>query len=252
MKGIVTSVCLLWNLPAILSQTASGFEGIQAKFCSWECMKFTLMWPGTYCVSLKKLKCSIPANVKGWTIHGLWPMIHNENCCDCWPIFRSDLDVLEPQLSMLWPTLIQNKSSFSFWQEEWRRHGACAGCVEGMNSPTKYFQTALKLRGNFDVDRALQTAGVFPSCNVSYNYNQLYSTLRPIVGDVLTIQCVQDHKGRQVWVQLKITMTKTFTLGCNKLQASEDSQEPPGHPCPRTEPIFYFPIHRENPAEPCK
>lgn len=36
-------------------------------------------------------------------------------------------------------------------REEWRKHGACAACVEGMNSPLRYFQICLKLREQFDI-----------------------------------------------------------------------------------------------------
>ncbi|KAJ8369142.1 hypothetical protein SKAU_G00091700 [Synaphobranchus kaupii] len=76
-----------------------------------------------------------------------------EECCRCWPIFPSDLQELEPEISTLWPTLLKTKSNFTFWRDEWFKHGSCAACVEGMNSPTRYFQTSLKLRGRFDIDR---------------------------------------------------------------------------------------------------
>ncbi|XP_041092438.1 ribonuclease T2-like [Polyodon spathula] len=251
------SLALICSLVLISTQEEGIFqEDHPEKFCAWECMTFTLMWPGAYCVGWTKIQCKIPDYVKNWTIHGLWPMVKERTCCECWPIFHSDLVELEPQLSLLWPTLINKKSNYSFWKQEWHKHGACAGCVEGMNGPTKYFQTALKLRSLYSIDGALYAAGIHPSCNTSYQYGKLHSALAPGLGDLHVMQCVQDRKNRQVLVQVKIPMYKNFTLGCqrhhpNLRQDSRKQATSPGHPCRYEEPIYYFPISRESPEHPC-
>ncbi|XP_036392478.1 ribonuclease T2-like [Megalops cyprinoides] len=225
--------------------------------CSWECMRFTLMWPGAFCVGLRKPSgCNIPLYIQGWTIHGLWPM-HTGHCCQCWPIFPSDLEELEPELFHLWPTLLKTTSNFTFWRNEWIKHGSCAACVEGMNSPTRYFKLSLSLRGRFDIDQALMDAGIKPSCNHTYQFANLYSALAPTMGDKIEIQCLTDDQEREVFTQVKIPLFKNLTLGCvdhGEGQAADTQalwHTSPGHPCRRNNPVFYFPINRENPHQPC-
>lgn len=74
-------------------------------------------------------------------------------------------------------------------KDEWQKHGVCAACVEGMNSPLRYFQICIKLRHQFDIHRLvhvhvrnthmnksvmvcarrlLEDAGITPSCDQAY------------------------------------------------------------------------------------
>ncbi|XP_069043878.1 ribonuclease T2-like isoform X2 [Lepisosteus oculatus] len=249
----VTHLVLLLSPALVLTLTSwDSASPLQSTFCTWECMKFTLLWPGSFCTTLKKIECLIPEYVKTWTIHGLWPM-STGRCCGCWPIFPSDLEELQPELSRLWPTLLKSKSNFTFWKDEWIKHGSCAGCVEGMNSPTRYFQTSLKLRAHFDIDRALQDAGIEPSCNKSYMYKQIHAALAPVLGELHVSQCVQDEQQRQVWIQVKIPMFKNFTLGCHRHHAGlPASPHPsPGHPCPHNASVYFYPISYDHPDQPC-
>uniref|UniRef100_A0A3B4ZXU7 Ribonuclease T2-like n=1 Tax=Stegastes partitus TaxID=144197 RepID=A0A3B4ZXU7_9TELE len=162
--------------------------------CTWKCVLFTLQWPGGFCQSLNNESlCRIPQNVNNWTIHGLWPL-KSKDCCDCWPMFHSDVQELEAELTEHWPSLLKTKSSFQFWREEWRKHGACAACVEGLNSPLRYFQICLKLRHQFDIHRLLDDAGITPSCDRPYKVEEVHGVLAPHLGDKLEIQCVTDDK----------------------------------------------------------
>ncbi|KAI7800461.1 ribonuclease T2-like [Triplophysa rosa] len=224
--------------------------------CNWTCMLLTLQWPGSFCISLNNTNiCKIPQTVQNWTIHGLWPE-HTGHCCDCWPIFHSHLQDIEPDLSQLWPSLVKAKNYFIFWKEEWIKHGTCAGCDETMGSPVHYFQTAIKLRKLYDIDSVLKTSGIETSCDVSYKYDDISSVLEPLFGRNYDLQCVTDKKGRQVWVQLKINLFRNQTLGCHKQEQKQLFNttawlHSPGHPCPKNESIFYFPINYEQPHEPC-
>ncbi|XP_060799901.1 ribonuclease T2-like [Neoarius graeffei] len=222
--------------------------------CDWTCMLFTLQWPGSFCLNIDKENiCKIPQNVQEWTIHGLWPQ-KAHNCCRCWPIFQSHLQDLEPELSQLWPSFIKTRSNFTFWKEEWFKHGTCAGCAEIMSSPFLYFKTVLKLRLLFDIDNALTNAGIKPSCNVSYKYDDLHGALEPLLGDNFVLQCVKDEKEREAWLQLKIKVSKNGTLGCQMgedLNSSRDRNTSYGYPCPTNATISYFPINYEHPKQPC-
>ncbi|MEQ2273926.1 hypothetical protein XENORESO_011172, partial [Xenotaenia resolanae] len=162
--------------------------------CSWTCMLFTLQWPGGFCQSLyKETQCKIPQNISSWTIHGLWPL-HAQWCCSCWPFFHSDVQELKEELTEYWPSLLKTKSSFHFWKEEWIKHGSCAACVEGFNSPLRYFQICLKLRHQFDIYKLLEDAGITPSCERLYKVAEVQKVLLPHVGDKHEVQCVQDQK----------------------------------------------------------
>ncbi|XP_051534863.1 ribonuclease T2-like isoform X3 [Myxocyprinus asiaticus] len=193
-------------------------ETVTRHSCNWTCMLLTLQWPGSFCISLNnKSICKIPQNIQNWTIHGLWP-VHTGHCCDCWPIFHSHLQEIEPVLSQLWPSLLKGKNYFLFWREEWIKHGTCAGCEETMGSPVYYFQAAIKLRKLFDIDRWVLS-------------------------------------GREAWIQLKFTLYRNQTLGCHKQEGQKFNTmswlSSSGHPCPKNTTIFYFPINYEHPNEPC-
>ncbi|KAM6933357.1 ribonuclease T2-like [Xenentodon cancila] len=226
--------------------------------CTWKCVLFTLQWPGGFCLSLNNgTLCRIPQSVNNWTIHGLWPL-KAHTCCNCWPMFHSDVQELEDELDKYWPSLLKTKSRVQFWKEEWRKHGACAACVEGFNSPLKYFQICLKLRHHFDIQRLLEDAGITPSCERLYKVGEWSSVLAPHLGDKTEIQCVTDLQDRQVLFQVKVPLSRNLTVGCHNHEdadggsaAGSGAGASPGHPCPPDVPFFYFPVNHERPWQPC-
>ncbi|XP_020513220.2 ribonuclease T2-like [Labrus bergylta] len=228
--------------------------------CSWKCILFILQWPAGFCQSLNNESlCRIPESINNWTIHGLWPL-HAMRCCGCWPMFHSDVQELEAELTEYWPSLLKIKSSFHFWKDEWEKHGACAACVEGLNSPLRYFQISLKLRRQFDIHKVLEAAGVTPSCERAYKVPDVRQVLAPHLGEKHEIQCVKDHKDRQVWFQVKIPLSHNLTLGCDhqgnidrelESRSGPGQTPPPGHPCPPEDPFYYLPIDHEQPQRPC-
>ncbi|XP_056329289.1 ribonuclease T2-like [Danio aesculapii] len=232
------------------------YETVMKHSCNWTCMLLTLQWPGSFCIGLtNKTICKIPLTIQNWTIHGLWPT-HTGLCCNCWPIFHSHLQEIEPELTQLWPSLIKGKNFFNFWREEWIKHGTCAGCDEAMGSPLLYFQTAVKLRKLFDINSVLESSGIKASCEVSYKYDEISRALASLLGDNYDLQCVTDSKGREAWIQLKIHLSRNQTIGCPTEERDEAFYKlawykSPGHPCPKNTTIFFVPINYDNPHEPC-
>ncbi|XP_017297445.2 ribonuclease T2-like [Kryptolebias marmoratus] len=227
--------------------------------CTWKCLVFVLQWPGGFCLSLyNETHCKIPPDVNNWTIHGLWPL-GVQSCCSCWPMFHSDVQELKENLTEYWPSLLTSRSPFQFWKEEWKKHGVCAACVEGFNSPLKYFQICLKLRQHFDIYTWLEAAGITPSCQQLYKVVEVSSVLAPHLGDKHEIQCVTDHKGREVLFQVKARLTQNLTVGCNHhgntntgpAAGSGPGPHPTGHPCPSDVPFYFFPINHQQPWRPC-
>ncbi|KAM3616040.1 uncharacterized protein V6R79_011294 [Siganus canaliculatus] len=224
--------------------------------CSWKCQLFTLQWPGAFCQSLDRGGlCQVPPTVNSWTIHGLWPE-PGMRCCRCWPMFQSDVQELEAELESRWPSLLKKRSSFQFWKEEWNKHGVCAACVEGMNSPLRYFQISLKLHQRFHIHRLMEEAGITPSCDRPYKVAEVRGVLAPLVGDKMEIQCVTDDQDREVWFQVKIPLDRNLTVGCDTDQDPLSGPGPgqrhsTGHPCPAQQPFYYLPIDHERPERPC-
>ncbi|XP_068601712.1 ribonuclease T2-like [Brachionichthys hirsutus] len=229
------------------------------EFCSWRCLHFTLQWPAGFCLSLDTPPlCQIPQTVNDWTIHGLWPL-WAEGRCDCWPMFQSDVEELEAQLEEHWPSFLKTKSSFQFWRAEWQKHGACAACVEGMNSPLRYFQISLKLRQKFDIQKLLEDAGITPSCDRPYKVREVHQVLAPHLGDKHEIQCVQ-MEDKEAWFQVKVLLSRNLTIGCDHPGDAAGAPEPGsgptwrpshGHPCPPDVPFYYLPIDHQQPLQPC-
>ncbi|XP_047248539.1 ribonuclease T2-like isoform X1 [Girardinichthys multiradiatus] len=207
----------------------------------------------------KETQCKIPQNISSWTIHGLWPL-HAQWCCSCWPFFHSDVQELKEELTEYWPSLLKTKSSFHFWKEEWIKHGSCAACVEGFNSPLRYFQICLKLRHQFDIYKLLEDAGITPSCERLYKVAEVQKVLLPHIGEKHEVQCVQDQKDRQVLFQVKVRLSRNLTIGCDHhgdtnvdLAVGLGPGQGPstGHPCPPDVPFYYFPINHQEPWRPC-
>ncbi|XP_072318276.1 ribonuclease T2-like [Eucyclogobius newberryi] len=219
--------------------------------CGWKCMLFTLQWPGSFCQILyNETLCKIPPNVNDWTIHGLWPF-KAHNCCHCWPMFHSDIKDLETNLTEFWPSFLKTRSDFQFWRSEWLKHGVCAACVEGLNSPLRYFQTCLQLRARFDVHSLLDKAGITPSCNTTYEVEQLRRVVAPLFGDHHEIQCFKDKQGRELWFQMKVSLSPNGTTGCKYSDLRWAPKPPVTHPCPPDVPLYYPPIDHSQPPKTC-
>lgn len=265
---VVSTALLLLLQPVVMVTDGGRWEENQhgcrdsaeeESFCSWKCVVFTLQWPGGFCQSLNnESQCRIPANVSGWTIHGLWPQTGAS--CRCWPMFLSDVQEVEEELSEKWPSLLKSRTSFNFWKDEWKKHGATAACVEGLNSPLRYFQICLKLWAQLDLQRLLEDAGIIPSCERPYQVEDVREVLAPHLGQHPEIQCITDQQNRQVWFQVKIPLSRLLAVGCDapgdggrRLPENSglDASQSPGHPCPRDQPFYYVPIDHQQPWRPC-
>ncbi|KAM9359064.1 ribonuclease T2-like isoform 2-T2 [Symphorus nematophorus] len=158
------------------------------------------------------------------------------------------------------PRSVNNWTIHGLWREEWEKHGVCAACVEGLNSPLRYFQICLKLRGQFDIQKLLEDAGITPSCDRLYKVAEVHEVLAPHLGDKLEIQCVTDDQDRELWFQVKIPLSRNLTIGCDH-HGDDDGDlasgfgpgwsSSSGHPCPPHAPFYYVPIDHERPQRPC-
>uniref|UniRef100_A0A4W6FIJ4 Uncharacterized protein n=1 Tax=Lates calcarifer TaxID=8187 RepID=A0A4W6FIJ4_LATCA len=182
----------------------------------------------------------------------LYRPLKAQQCCNCWPMFQSDVQVSPDQDQLTWlPDIVQLSEA----ENEWNKHGVCAACVEGMNSPPRYFQMCLKLRGQFNIHKLLEDAGITPSCERPYKV-----TTHTKISFISSFPSFLPQE-REVWFQLKILLSHNLTLGCDHHHdtdwdtASSFKPKPSpthhGHPCPPQVPFYYFPIDHQQPQQPC-
>ncbi|XP_028922147.1 ribonuclease T2-like [Ornithorhynchus anatinus] len=240
---------LLFSLSGLFLPPACSRIPHSPSPCPWKCIRFVQMWPGSFCVALQqKFQCVLPPGSNSWTIHGLWPN-KVQNCCGCWRLFRSDLGDLSPLLDQHWPTFL-NLSNIHFWQEEWWKHGTCAACLETLSSPSKFFGAALKLREVFNIDRAFQRAGIVPTCSHSYQLDSLQAALKPVLGEENELQCATDGQGREVLVQVQVSLFQNLSRAC-KASGPPDGTVSPYHRCRAQAPILFVPPDPARPRDPC-
>ena len=179
-----------------------------------QCSKFTyyvlaLEWPQTFCIKeASKDDCSIPEQVTGWIVHGLWPNGDKPRSypSDCTgPAYsRSNVTDLLSDRRILWPDLLstndENASQRSgglgpggFWKHEWQEHGLCAlACDSAVTSMTDYFALAMNLAKKIDVSQSLQSAGIEPDNSTPVTTSQLVSAMKQSAGAAPAIACYSD------------------------------------------------------------
>jgi len=114
-----------------------------------------------------------PANE--FTLHGLWPntcsngRTPDSGCrAEKYPDINAILEPgLEDTMNLYWPSKFDDYESF--WEHEYTKHGTCmstfdpkcygANYKKGMEV-NDYFKTSLKLRQEYEINRALKKAGI--------------------------------------------------------------------------------------------
>ncbi|XP_067831240.1 ribonuclease T2-like isoform X2 [Heptranchias perlo] len=152
---------------------------------------------------------------------------------------------LQDDLLHYWPSLVKS-SAFTFWTKEWSKHGTCATCADSMSCPHKYFSLALQLRSKLSIDAAFNAAGIKPSCNNSYTYEDLHSALSDL-GTHVGLQCYY-QEGRQILMQIKIPLSKDLSIGCNT--PNEHFSRSFYEPCKNNAAIYFYPF-TQHPHNPC-
>lgn len=142
---------------------------------------FTLamQWPHGFCEDGKH-QCTVPKNVPGWTLHGLWPSSRNgrgAEYCD----LKFDYDKvkhLEEDLFKYWPNLLTTNSMdyTRFWKHEYEKHGSCASSYEGLQTMEQYFSTSIQLLHLINPAKILLDAGIVPRSE-AYSAQDIYKAI---------------------------------------------------------------------------
>ncbi|KAG8892805.1 ribonuclease T2-like, partial [Tulasnella sp. 417] len=186
-----------------------------------------------------------------WTVHGLWP----DNCDGTWGQF-CDPSREYPSVAQVlkdnnredlldWMTkhwLDQKGDNESFWEHEWNKHGTCMSTLEAKCMPKSskngtdavaYFQTTINLHKAVPTYKILAAAGIYPSTNRSYTYDELTSAVEKEMGYIPAFDCNKNiifeisyyYKLRGSVVDGRFQHIDAFTSGS----------------CPKTGPLWYLP-----------
>ena len=88
-----------------------------------------------------------------------------------------------------WPD-IQHPQSTSFWNHEWTKHGTCAASasIDYLDTQLKYFEKALDLYKQYNLNEIFNRLKVVPSPNGIY-VRDLEFRMRNLLGRDVYIEC---------------------------------------------------------------
>ena len=217
---------------------------VSADDTSYNYFDFVRQWSPNYCYKSSRPCKALPAEINYWTIHGLWPSKdatqYPHDCAGSSCHFNTTTipDLLD-EMHLRWPTDYSGGDT-KFWTHEYCKHGTC--CTDILPDIHHYFSAALKLNRQLDVDRALQSAGILPSLDKPYTFEQLSSAMKDSFGvSQATYWCryikASNGESKQLVSQISVCITKDP----NSLQP-RDCPVAKGHSCDYNHPFYLLPF----------
>jgi len=198
---------------------AAEINPINATSDEFEYLLLAQFWPSTSCYFyFGQEECSsVPKNVTGWTIHGLWPSrpgsLGPQYCNNSLKFNFAEIASLRPQLEEYWPYLDLKGDFTELWNHEWTKHGTCAQTIPALRGEMGYFPMVMKLQRPLNVLGVLKKFNITPSYKSKYKPQDIFNALQSVFGTKTVISCMYDKKSKthqldQVW----ICFTKSFDL----------------------------------------
>ncbi|KAK1265904.1 hypothetical protein QJS04_geneDACA000602 [Acorus gramineus] len=219
MKTHVTIFCAL--VLAILGSISAAQN--------FDFFYFVQQWPGSYCDT--KQSCCYPTTGKpeaDFGIHGLWPNYNDgsypSNCDPDSPFDSSKVADLRTKMQSEWPTLAcPSGTGLKFWGHEWDKHGTCSESVLDQHG---YFATALDLKDQLNLLKALKTAGIEPDDGL-YSLSSVKEAIRAGTGYAPGIECNVDESGNSQLYQIYMCVDSSATslIQCPLFPRSRCSQQ---------------------------
>ncbi|XP_058194881.1 ribonuclease 3-like [Rhododendron vialii] len=151
---------------------------------------FVQTWTPTYCAQ-PDVTCR--QNLEPtFTLHGLWPADADGTSLTYCSKKRSDQDIdketieLRVDLLRVWPSVQEGKTSKSFWQFQWNKHGIC--CLLKLTK-MDYFRAAIAQRNNIDLSSIFTYAGVKPRWDATYTKAAIENAIRGHTGTAVDVSC---------------------------------------------------------------
>jgi len=219
-----TSVCLVLFYLCCVTFVACRFisshevnkiDPIPQANTEWDFILYTTRWPAAVANGN-----SVPTNVTGFSLHGLWP---NRNDTT-WPQYCTNQQFDLKPIESLYSTLVEVWYDFEhpydpsdFWSHEYEKHGTCAESDPLMASEYQFFSTAIKLSQNmFPLVEVLAKGGIVPSDSKLYNLNTFQQVIQNGIGAFPLMTCSQDYEGNVQVDRIQFCVSKSLQLyTCN-------------------------------------
>lgn len=208
-------------------------ESILTRDIHFDYFVFTQQWPPAVCIEGQKTghQCSIPTNVKGWVIHGLWPS-RNMNrgpffCNNSDTFDENKLKPIEEELRLYWPNLFSDSPDLSFWKHEWKKHGTCSLSDKLIPDEFTYFKTALNLYKKYNITSILGNSGIIPNTYTSYKSDDFCNAVENSLNTVPVVTCIYDKISTHHYLlQIEICVDKDFnTIDCPERSSGHHSNK---------------------------
>lgn len=196
----------------------------------WDYFTFVQQWPPSVCIEGKATgkSCYLQSDINYWTIHGLWPSgnkTKEPHCPGDPPFDPNKIKDLIPQMRRFWPDVYAPayNTSYTFWRNEWTKHGTCAESLPATKTEKLYFQRALKLRQDYELSQVLKGCGIEPSTTTTYQRQAFTDCFKKKYNANVYLRCIEDKMANRVdIVEMRMCMSKEFQpLICRH---KEDSQ----------------------------
>ncbi|KAK9866063.1 hypothetical protein WJX84_002916 [Apatococcus fuscideae] len=187
-------------------------------------------WPTTYCSV--EAQCSTDPARNAFSIHGLWPNYdrggYPENCTNE-QYDSSAVSDIRSEMTQAWESY--SEPNDRFWAHEWECHGTCTRLGQA-----QFFRTVLQLNQQYNLEDALQSAGIVPDDDKTYSTADISDAIKEAYGAEPTVRCANRRlRGKQLLdsvfmrrqrlispTQTSITLTRT--LDTARLQVALQTQ----------------------------
>lgn len=214
---------------------------------SWDVLIFTQHYPLAQCIEWKekspKNNCTLPTEPNLWTIHGLWPTKKGSKQGPhfCNKTLKFNKEVLKPILNELetyWLNIEANTNLYTFWKQEWMKHGTCAVTLPEISDQLKYFSKAIELKTKYPIGNLMAAKNIIPNIN-PYNVNETYDALRSILGVRPVMQCISEKSTKHSLLsEIQICFNKSLELiDCGILNPNKTGIL---SDCSLKKPLYYY------------
>lgn len=205
---------------------------------------FVQQWTPNNCYKSSHVCKQFQKEIDFWTIHGLWPSEdashYPADCAGSTCQFNStQISDLLDDMHWKWPTDYKGGDT-KFWYHEYCKHGTC--CTDVLPQEHDYFNKALQLNREVDMQHSLTEAGITPSTDETYTFSQLDTALHNSFGVTqATYWCrfvkEEGDLKRQLVFQISICIDK------NPGSLKPMNCPVPAHPsCVREQPFYLLPF----------
>lgn len=199
-----------------LISDANPCEGTPSAKKQYDYFTFAQQWYPNVCKSNRDCK---KLSINRWTIHGLWPDSKDSQPAFCTPQNFAVPGKIKDEMARYWPSFYNDYKNTDFWKYEYCKHGAC--CTDQLHTIYDYFSKALNFNKNqYNLDRALKSAGIGPSSTDPYNFALLDKAVKDRFRVTAGYQC-RSVGGKQLVAEIQLRINKHLS----HIEDFEDQKE---------------------------